>query len=64
MSNLSKRVEKIEKEVGREDKTWWFCLPDHDNPGQEIEFKGCRTFVDLVATAAKWSRYEQSIKAS
>jgi hypothetical protein len=64
MSNLSRRVAEIEKELGIEDNPQWLCLPDHDNPGQEIEFKGCRTFVDLVATAAKWSRYEQSIKAS
>ncbi len=51
--SIKRRIEKIEKELAIEDKTEWLRLPDHDNPGQFIEFKGCRTLVDLIRTAAK-----------
>lgn len=51
MRDISRRVEKIEKELAIEDKTQWLRLPDHDNPGQFIEFKGCRTFTDLTVRA-------------
>ena len=53
MKDICSRIEKIEKELGIEDETQWLRIPDPDNPGQFIEFKGCRTFKDLVMLAKK-----------
>ncbi len=53
MDRLARRLEKIEKELGSEDEIQWLRLPDHNNPGQFIEFKGCRGFADLIVMAAK-----------
>jgi hypothetical protein len=50
--NLTRRLDKIEKEVGK-DKPVWLCLPDPKNPDKTIEFVGCRTFTDLIRMAAK-----------
>jgi hypothetical protein len=48
MTNIKRRIEKIEKELGIEDKTQWLRIPDPDNPGGFIERKGCRTLVDFL----------------
>ena len=57
--SIQSRIEKIEKELNIEDKTEWLKLPDPDNPGQTIEFVGCRTLVDLIVTAAKAENRKQ-----
>ena len=52
MRDIRRRIEKIERELGREDKTEWLKLPDPDNPSEFIEIKGCRTLVDFMACMA------------
>lgn len=46
--SIKRRIEKIEKELGIEDKTQWLRLPDPDNPEQTVEIKGCRTLAEFV----------------
>ena len=48
MRDISRRIEKIEKGLGSEDKTQWLKLPDPDNPSESIEIKGCRTLAELL----------------
>ena len=52
MRSINRRIEKIEKELGIEDKTQWLRFPDPDSPGGFIEIKGCRTIVDVIALAS------------
>ena len=52
MLNINRRIEKLEKELGIEDKTQWLRFPDPDSPGGFIEIKGCRSLVDVAAMAA------------
>ena len=49
MFNIKRRIEKIEKELDKEDKTQWLKLPDPNNPDRLIEIKGCRTLTDFLA---------------
>ena len=49
MRDISRRIEKIEKELDIENKTQWLKLPDPDNPDRLIEIKGCRTLIDFLA---------------
>ena len=51
MLSIKRRIEKIEKELGIEDKTQWLRFPDPDSPCGFIEIKGCRTLVDVSAMA-------------
>ena len=52
MLSVKRRIEKIEKELGIEDKTQWLRIPDPDSPGGFIEIRGCRTLVDVIAMAS------------
>ena len=48
MTNIKRRIEKIEKELDIEDKTQWLRIPDPDNPDGFIEIKGCRTLTEFL----------------
>ncbi len=63
--NLARRIDKIEKEMGK-DKPVWLRLPRkilglEGNPEEIVEIEGCRTLTDIVALAhmKKKERYDQ-----
>ena len=51
MSNLLKRVEKIEKDLGKDMQG--FCFSDPDNPEEIIEVKGFRSIADFLSGYVK-----------